>query len=301
MRTRLLGLVAVLIGVATTGVHGQQQVVFFASVVDGNGAPVATLAPDDIRLSENGVEGKVVNVEPIDWPVKVALLVDNGTGMGESLIHIRNGLKGLLEALPAGVEISLQTTAPQPRWVVRPTTDRQALIQGVDRIVPDTGAARFTEALNETAARFQTEFEKERGDAFPVVIMLGSTNAEGSQIRDRDLTRMMERYVQRAATVHVVMVSARPGGSITGGVAQGEIGMAVTKLTGGRYENIAAISRIGTLLPEIGAQVAKSHARQSKQFRVTFDRPNPSVPIGDIRMATRSGTGVTLTLNGRMP
>ena len=40
----------------------------------------------------------------------------------------------LVMAMPDGIEMSLITTAPQPRYIVRPGTDRNAIIQGVDRI-----------------------------------------------------------------------------------------------------------------------------------------------------------------------
>jgi hypothetical protein len=76
----------------------------------------------------------------------------------------------------------------------------------------------------------------------------------------------------------------------------------VAKTTGGRYDNIAASTRVATLLPEIGAQVAKSHVRQSRQFRITFQRPgNASGPLGQVGVATRTGWTPTLTINGRLP
>jgi hypothetical protein len=277
----------------------QQSFVFFASIADSAGAPVASLSADDLKIVENGVEGKVVKVEPIDWPIRLQMLVDNGTGMGEALVQLRNGLKGLVMAMPDGIEMSLITTAPQPRNVVRPTTDRQAIMQGIDRITPDSGAARFVEALQEAAARV----EKDKGNYFPVVVILGSTTADGSQVLDRDVQRMRQRFSDRAATVHVVMVN--PGTrseSSFSGANQTNIGIAVAKDTGGRYEAIAASTRIATLLPEIGEQVAKSHARQSRQFRITFQRPGTaSGAVGEIGMSSRPGTTPTLTINGRMP
>ena len=299
MRARWFGVFVaamVLVGVA---VRAQQQFVFFAALADSTGKPVATLAPDDLKIVENGTEGKIVKIEPIDWPIKLQVLVDNGVGMGEALVQLRNGLKGLVMAMPDGIEMSLLTTAPQPRYIVRPTTDRNMIIQGVDRISPDGGAARFVEALNEAAARV----DKEKGDYFPVIVMVGSTTAEGSQVLERDVNRMLQRFSDRAATVHVVMVN--PGGRSETGVSganQTVVGLAVTKQTGGRYEAIAASTRIATLLPEIGAQVAKSHERQSHQFRVTFQRPNgASGQMGEIGMMSRPGTTPMLTINGRMP
>jgi len=292
-----LGTAFVMVGSAVA--LAQQQFVFFASVADASGAPVGSLAPDDVKIVENGAEGKVVKIEPIDWPIRLQILVDNGTGMGEALVQMRNGLKGLVMAIPEGIEMSLITTAPQPRNIVKPTTDRQAIIQGIDRITPDTSAARFVEALNEAAARV----DKDKGNYFPVIVILGSTTAEGSQVLERDVQRMRQRFVDRAATVHVIMVNlgARSESSFSG-ANQTNIGIAVTKDTGGRYEAIAASTRIATLLPEIGEQVAKSHARQSHQFRITFQRPGgASGAVGEIGMSSRAGTTPTLTINGRMP
>ena len=102
MRARFVGLVGALVCVTAAGLYAQNTMMFFASVVDDKGVPVATLAPDDLKVAENGVEGKIVKVEPIDWPVKVQLLIDNGTGMDAALVQIRNGVKGFVEALPDG-------------------------------------------------------------------------------------------------------------------------------------------------------------------------------------------------------
>jgi hypothetical protein len=296
MRAAFVGLVGALACVMAIDIHAQNTVTFFASVVDDKGAPVTTLASEDFKVAENGVEGKVAKIEPIDWPIKVQLLIDNGTGMETALVQIRNGVKGFAEALPDGIEMSLITTAPQPRYIVRPTMDKQAVIQGADRIAPDSGAARFVEALNEAAARV----DKEKGNYFPVVVILGSTTADGSSYQERDVQRMLQRFSDRAASVHVVMLSTSSRSASAAN--QSAVGEAVAKTTGGRYDNIAASTRVATLLPEIGVQVAKSHARQSRQFRITFQRPgNASGPLGQVGVATRTGWTPTLTINGRLP
>lgn len=299
MRGAIVGLVSALAWVAAIELHAQNTLTFFASVVDDKGSPVAALSPDDLKVAENGVEGKILKIEPIDWPIKVQLLIDNGTGMDQALVQIRNGVKGFVEALPDGIEMSLITTAPQPRFIVRPTADKQAVLQGADRIAPDSGAARFVEGLNEAAARI----DKEKGNYFPVVVIVGSTTADGSSFVERDVQRMLQRFSERAATVHVVMISTgAQSARAVAGANQTSVGDAVAKTTGGRYDNIAAVTRLASLLPEIGAQVAKSHARQSRQFRITFQRPNgASGPLGQVGAATRVGLTPLLTINGRLP
>ena len=300
MRRTLIGLAVLCTLGGTFTLHAQPPFRFFASVVDANGAPVSGLTADDFTVTENGVQSKVLNVEPIDWPVKVAILIDNGLGTGRLLGMIRNGLKGLLTALPEGIEISLVTTSPQPRFVRRSTTDRKALFEGVDRIAPDEGASMFVQALIEVADRFY----REKGNYFPVVIAFGSTAADGSTARERDARRMLTQFTEDSATVHVLMLSSTTlSGRTTagGGANQISVGMTVAKATGGRYDHIAAESRIATGLPEIGEQVARSHARQSRQYRVTVQRPPSASGPFSGNVATRAGLTMVLTPDGRIP
>ena len=302
-----LPVVATVLGVTVftaTTVLAQRQLQFFAHFADASGKPIAGVTDTDIQVQEDNVPGKVVKVEPIDWPVKVAVLVDNGTGSSERLTHTREGVKGLLQALPGGVEISLQTTAPQPRYLVRPTTDKGAVLQGVDLLTPDTSAGRFVDGLIETATRFDKErADKERGNFFPVIVIVGSLTAEGSSIRDRDVQKMFQQLGTRAMTTHIVMVGPT-NQSGTSNVSNAiQIGINAAKLTGGRYESIAATTRLQTLLPEIGGQVAQAHERQRAQYRITFDRPEgKSGPqIGGIGLSGGKQMVVKLSLDGHMP
>lgn len=287
----------VLLCAAAAAAHAQQQFQVFASILDGGGRPVASLEPADVRVMENDVAATVVKAEPIAWPVKLQLLVDNGVGLGSgNLIHLRNGVRGLIEALPAGIELTLVTTAPQPRTVVRPTSDREAMLKGVDLLAPDSGAGRFVESLSEATQRI----EKDTSDHFPVIVALGST-AGDRNVMERDVERLMQRLQRRPATVHVVLLVGTT--SASGGANQTEVGLAVTKMTGGRYEGINAPVRLATLLPELGAQVATSHERQSRQYRITVQRPaGASGALGAISLATRTGLRAAgLSLDGRLP
>jgi hypothetical protein len=290
--------------VASSTVLAQRQFQFFAHFADAAGKPIAGVTEAEISVQEDGANGTVLRLEPIDWPVKVALLIDNGTGSGDRLNHTREGVRGLVQALPGGVEISLQTTAPQPRYLVRPTTDKGAVLSGVDLITPDTSAGRFVEGLIETGARFDKErADKERGNFFPVIVIVGSLTAEGSSIRDRDVQRLFQQLTARAMTAHVVMVGPTNQSGTTNVSNAIQIGINATKNTGGRYESIAATTRLTTLLPEIGAQVAQSHERQRAQYRVTFERPEgKSGPqVGGIGLAGTRNMVVKLTLDGHMP
>jgi len=118
---------------AAVAAQAPKQIQIFASILDGTGAPAKALEPGDVRVMENGVEAKITKVEPVNWPVKMQILLDNGVGLGgQNVQHLKNGVKGLLEALPDNLEVTLVTTAPQPRFIARPTTDRAAVQKGLD-------------------------------------------------------------------------------------------------------------------------------------------------------------------------
>src|SRR5262245_6122167 len=136
MRSTLLTLGALFLWmfVFATGTYAQRQITLYASIVDSSGESVKTLNPEDVTVRENGVEAKILKVEPIDWTSKVQLLIDNGGAVGSNnLGQLRTGVRGLIEALPPGIEVTLVTTSPQPRFVVRATTDRQAQLAGIDK------------------------------------------------------------------------------------------------------------------------------------------------------------------------
>jgi hypothetical protein len=292
MRSRLLALAGLFLWVCvfTTGASAQRQLQLYATILDGTGAPAGTVTPEDVKVQENGADLKILKVEPIEWTTKVQILLDNGSGIGSAnLNQLRNGLRGLLEALPPGLEVTLVTTAPQPRFLERATTDRQRQLAAIDRLAPDSTVGRFVESLGEALQRF----ERDKTDFFGVIVSLGST-AGDNRVLDRDINQIFERAQKKPTTVHVVMVSTSPGGSASGGVVQTEVGMQVAKITNGRYESIAAVSRIATLLPEIGAQIAKGAQGQSKQFRITAERAggNSKEP-SKISMGARNGLAVT--------
>ena len=288
---------------ATAAVRAQQQFSFFLSAADSTGERVGDLRLDEVVVSEAGRPARVLRLDPINWPVKVTVMVDNGLGSGQHLVHYRNGLKGFFSALPTGVEASLLTLSPQPRWVVRRTNDRVQLTNGVDRISPDGGSTRFVDALVEESERID-EDNSDQTEYFPVVMILSTTGPEGSSSPDRDLLRMVERFRKHSVRVHIVMLGTQfTSPTAIVGARQVHVGKLLADETGGRYEAIAAATRISTLLPEYGELIARTHAFQSRQFLVTVERPaGLTGALGELAMGlTRPGLTFAATAQGLMP
>ena len=266
---RLKPLVVGAVFCAAAGLHAQQQISLLATIVDpATNAAVDKLDVSEVRVTEDGAAGKVLRVEPVNRTVKVHVLVDNGVGVGtDNIGDLRKGVRSLLEALPPDIETTVVTTAPQPRFLVRATKNRDELLKGVDRLAPDTGAGRFTESLGEAAQRA----EKEK-DAFTVLIAAGTTSGD-SDLRERDIQQLFQRVQRLPVIVHVLLFSGGASRSASGGQMQTEVGLALTKMTSGRYENINSMSRYVTLMPELGAEVAKQSMGQTKQYRIVAERP----------------------------
>jgi hypothetical protein len=154
----------------------------------------------------------------------------------------------------------------------------------------------------EAVGRIDKDRTKEKGGYFPVIVIVGSLAAEGSQVMDRDFQQLLQRIQKNAVTVHVVMYSSPGLAASTSGQVQTEVGSAASKQSGGRYDAIAAASRVATLLPEIGQQIARSAARESHQYRVTFERPGgASGTPGQIQLAVPSGLEAALSIDGHLP
>ena len=147
---------------AVVWLSAQTSLQFFVSAVDADGKPVADIRVEDVLMTENGVPQEVVKVEPLAIPMKLTIAVDNGLDSDEAIANYRSGLTGLVEALPADVEITLITTAPQPRTVVKPTTDRTQILRGISGFAPERSRPRFTDALVEYSKRLEQEAKDKR-------------------------------------------------------------------------------------------------------------------------------------------
>src|SRR6478672_15213 len=190
------------LGLCTAVLGAQNQFTLLATILDPQkGTPAEKVAAADVHVMEDGADAKVLKVDPVVRTVKVQVLLDNGVGMGQNVTEVRNGLRGLIEALPPDVETTLVTTSPQPRFLVKATKSREELLKGVDRLTLDGGTGRFTESLIEAAERANKE-----KDAFTIFIAAGTTSGD-RDIRDVHTKRLLEQIQGKPMIIHVVMFS----------------------------------------------------------------------------------------------
>jgi len=323
--------IAIVVASATTVVlRAQNRFDIFLLAFDSKGLAVTDLELKDLRFRESDKDGTVVKLDPFKWPVKVTVLVDNGRGGASgagtgataggggtadcshsNLVHYRNGLKRMFEALPSDVEVTLISTAPNPRYLVRPTRDPVQIQKGVGLLVPDDEfVGRFVDSLTEYTQRLDLEFKQltreERPPYQPVLVVIASSSIDGSQFELSRASRMLESLRNYGVVTHFIMVAPCSKADIN--LDEGTpviVAKAAQEVTRGRYDAIAnaGTSRLATLLPEIGAAISSRHRKQILQYRVTLERPEgvtgPFVKT-EISLA-RPGVQYIMSLDGTYP
>ena len=191
--------------VADAPVHAQEHTMH-VSVTDAEGNAVTGLGEDDIIVQWDGENLETTGFEAVGWPVRLTVFVDNGDAAVNAVAQIREGLRVLLAELPAEIEVGFLTTARQPRWVTRHTTDRGELEGDISNISPDAGAgATFNDALVEETGRIHDDDDREY---YPVIIMVSTDGPDGSQ--QGRIDEMVERMIENSVEVHTPAAHDRP-------------------------------------------------------------------------------------------
>ena len=308
MSRRITVLLVTVVALSSTGWLGAQGQTFqfIVSATDANGEPVTELKPEDVLFTEKAGKGTISKVEPFALPVRVTIAVDNGQDSSLALPNYRNGLKGFVEAFPANTEMTLITTSPQPRMVVKPTTDRAVVLRGVNGFAPESDRPRFTDALVEWSQRLQKEIKEGKTPLYvPVMLMVSTAANESSSYQPPEVQRALEFLVQRRAKLYVTVNSTRSGDAIASADLntnrQAIISVPATKALNGRFEAIAIFNRLDTLLPEYGKEIAAYTKRLGTQHLVTVQRAGAG-QLEDLRIElTREGLKGAVSTDGYYP
>ena len=283
----------------------QSQIQFFFSAVDASGKPVTDLGPADIIMTENGAPGKVVTMEKQPLPIKLTIAVDNGAGSDQVLGFYRQGLTGLVEPLPADMEVTFITMAPAPRMHVRPTTDRAALLKGISSFSFDDESPRFSDTIVEYSQRIEKEFKSQKLNYLPVLLLVSTTGREVADAQLEEVTKAINLLASRRARVLIAITITRPGeGNQLVELREGRqamISAPLAKATQGRFEQVATQNGVAALLPKWGKEIADSHVKQANQYRVVIERPGGATGAlnnVDIRLSRPNLTSA-ISLDGR--
>ena len=281
------------------------QLQVFISALDASGNAVTDLKPEEISMSENGAPGKVVSLERHQLPIKLTIAVDNGRESTSALATMRTGLTGLVEALPADVEVTL-ITMTQPQTVVRPTTDRAQITQGISRFGVDSGAvSKFSETILEYSQRIDKDFKDKKLTYSPMLLMVSTSAPEFESVQPETIQKALNTLLTRGARLSVMMFTTTPTNTESvANMTQGRqalVSAPLVKASRGKFEALVTFNQLATTLPEWGKEIALNHARQTTQFRAVIDRPGGATgQLNNLSLRlTRPGLKGDVSADGR--
>lgn len=245
----------------------------YVSVVDKDGKTVPDLGPADFLVQEDRVTREVLTVRPADDPMQIALLVDNSQASDPFIRDYREGLPAFINAMmdAAGPrnEMALIMLADRPTIFTPYTTERAAMLKGVQRIFSMPGSATYLlDGLIETSRGIT-----KRNSPRPVIVALTS---EGPELSDRYYQQVLEPVKESGAAVHILVI----GRPINQEHDRAVVLDRATKETGGRWDTLLISTALTDKLKEI-AQDLKS------QYKVTYSRPQTLIPPENITVAVK--------------
>ena len=316
-RTGMAAAVTAIAVALASGIYAQARSEIYLLVLDKQNVPVLDIKASDIAIKEDAGPGRIVSVTRFGWPLKLTVLVDNGPGTADALVHLRNGLNRLFEGIPRDIPVSLIATAPNPRWLIQESKDLAQLKNAVGRLTPDNELGRFSDALGEYARRLDQEFRRVEGlpPYLPVLVSIATTHADGSEVLRERNERMLQSLRKHRVWTHMVMVTPsralnEPGevSNIVRDEGQNvEIAHLVQRMTSGSYSPVSSGSTTALasrILPNLAGEIARRYLMQMTQHRIEFDRvAGASGPMRNFEftLTNHPDTRLIMSTDGNLP
>ncbi len=231
----------------------------YVSVLDSKDAPITGLTAADFAVKEDGVTREVLKAGPATAPMQIVVIVDDSQAATQAIQPMREALTGFVEALQGKAEIGLVTVGERPESLVASTTDAAALKKGIGRIFARPGSGAY---LLDGLVDVSKGLERRKA-ARPVIVAI---SMEGVEYSNLQYQTVLEQLDASGAALHVLAVGS-PVTSLADELRNR--GMAIaegTKRTGGRRDQLLAVSSIPDAMKRLGAELLN-------QYVVTYSRP----------------------------
>lgn len=249
----------------------------YVSVLTPAGTPATDLTASEFLVREDGISREVLRAVPATDPLQVALVVDNSAAAENDIPDLRDALKAFAQALTIGHEIAVITTGDRPTIVCDYTGNRAQIDKAIGSVFARTGSGSYMmEALIEVAKGFQ-----KRETTRPTIIAIST---EGPELSDQHETRVLSALAESGAAFHGVMLTTAHGDILSENARiRGAVFDRGARTTGGRRDSVLTSQALPDRLRALAAEL-------SKQYKVTYARPDTLVPPQSVSVAvTRAG------------
>jgi hypothetical protein len=261
--------------------QASERVLYVTAIDEQTKAPVESLSPADIRVTEDDRAREVLRVTPATTPMPIAVLVDNQAAAQQTIADLRTALTRFLPDMASLGPVALITTADRPTIVQDYTTDVDKLAQAANRIFsqPDSGAT-LLDAIVEVS-RGLGRREEDRAS----IVLVTTELTEFSTLH---YSQVLDGLKDGGAMLSAVVL-VNPRGSNQDDAARNRavvLDRGVRDSGGTRVDVLTSLS-FGNALSQIAAALKHQH-------RVVYARPQQLIPPERIEVnAARSGITVT--------
>ncbi len=275
----VLAWLLVIFGVHQGGVVWAQEAETFIQVRDADGSPVVDLSAEDFVIEQGGVACRVVRVELMNEPLRLALLVDDAEGANTYFRFLRDGLPAFADALPDTSQVALILTSGRPRVVVDHEEGLAKVKERLEEFFIDRSrAAGFFDGVRETVAGFD-------GQASRLVVAIVTTDgpSQSASYTPGKFDVLVNQLADRPITIHALGLFLQDGNGF-----QTSIVSHLTQITGGWYDTLNSPSQAVTAkLTEMATAISRQHEAGLNQYRVVYESPPEADPTAPISAGVR--------------
>lgn len=276
-----------------------------ASVTDRHGRAIGGLKPSDFTIIENGQERRVTEVEPVNAPFNLVLLLDVSGSVEERIDFIRKAARNFLKTASSQDRISIISFRDDIQVISDFTTDRRLLSQRLEDIAAG-GATALYDALAYTLVE---QIRPLRGERTAIVIMSDGDDNKSFV----PFGAILEATIESGALVYPLYIPSTliPESSVplpqttldplrsrylTLTTRASEEGRRLAQVSGGVYYPITRLDELQRAYDDVVAQLRRSYtityasdtqAVQERRIRVRANREGASVRLSPpINVAT---------------
>jgi hypothetical protein len=285
-----LATLAVLLGaLRTPGVGAQaRERDLYVGVLTPSGTPATDLKVNEFVVREDGVSREVLRAVPATDPLLIALVVDNSAAAEDDIPYLRDGLRAFAQALTVDHDVAVITVADRPTIVGDYTSNPARINKAIDAVFSRTGSGAYMmEALIEVSRGIAR-----REATRPVIIAISS---DGPELSDRHEDQVLDELTSAGVALHSLVLSftgARPLSE--GARVQATVFDEGGRASGGRREALLTSQALPDTLRSLAAEL-------SKQYKVTYARPETLVPPETVTVAVTRPGYVARGTPGRVP
>ena len=242
----------------------------FIQVLDAAGSAVTDLTAEDFVIQQGGVDCKVIRVELINDPLRLAMIVDDAEGAEPYFRDLRDGLPLFVDALPEDSQVALILLSGRPRVVVDFEDGLAKVKERLEGFFVDAAtAAGFFNGVRETVARF----EDVRWPVMALVTTDGPSMAATSFTPGK-FEALVEQIVELGVTAHALGLNTRDGDGYQTGLSR-----QLAQITGGWYDSLNGPSRaLGEKLTAMAEEISQRHAAAANQYLIVFEPAPGATP-----------------------